>query len=143
MKRVILFFMLMLVSSCAWAEIHEFKYFYIDIPEGWSVQENDSMIKITSSDKSESLMIKADSLRGESFDKLAVKFSHELGASVVKIDSDDDYTFEFNDDKRYAILTGDTSEDFYMLIAGSSLEHTGQPESSDVLLKILDSLEIK
>ena len=142
MKRVIFALMLVsLITFSAWAEIHEFKYFYIDIPEGWDVQENESTLKITSNDKSESLMIRADNLNGESLDKLAAKFANELGAGIVDVDSDDDYIFEFQDVEKQAILTGGDDEDFYMLIAYSGLE--GTEESSDVLLKILDSLEMK
>lgn len=143
MKHVIIFFALILMSSCSWAEIHEFKYFYIDIPEGWNVKEDGSTVNIFADDNSGSLMLRADSLNGESLDKLAANFANELGASIMKIDSDDDYTFEFDDEKRYAILAGDASEDFYMLIAASGLDKTGQIESDDVLLNILDSLEMK
>ena len=141
MKRVIIFFALMLVSVSAWAEIHEFKYFYIDIPEGWSVKEDGVTINIKADDKSGSLMLRADNLNGESLDKLAAKFANELGAGIVDVDSDDDYIFEFQDVEKQAILTGGDDEDFYMLIAYSGLE--GTEESSDVLLKILDSLEMK
>ncbi|MBQ9596283.1 MAG: hypothetical protein IJR35_10545, partial [Synergistaceae bacterium] len=79
-----------------------------------------------------------DSLGGESLDELAVDFAGELGASAVTVDSQDNYTFEFADENKQATLTGGVDEDFYMLIAGSGLEQSG-----DVLLKILDSLEIK
>ena len=143
MKRVIIFFALILVSSCSWAEIHEFKYFYIDIPEGWNVKEDGSTVNIFADDNSGSLMLRADALNGESLDKLAANFANELGANIVKVDSDDDYIFEFNDDMKQAVLTGGESEDFYMLIAASGLDKTGQIESDDVLLNILDSLEMK
>ncbi|MBR0204827.1 MAG: hypothetical protein IJQ56_10720 [Synergistaceae bacterium] len=138
MKRVILLFALMLASVSAFADIHEFKYFAVDIPEGWSVDENGSVINIKADDNSGSLMIIADSLGGESLDELAVDFAGELGASAVTVDSQDNYTFEFADENKQATLTGGVDEDFYMLIAGSGLEQSG-----DALLKILDSLEIK
>ncbi|MBQ6772907.1 MAG: hypothetical protein IJQ56_06960 [Synergistaceae bacterium] len=143
MKRVIIFCALILVSSCAWAEIHEFKYFYIDIPEGWSVKEDGVTINIKADDNSASLMIRADSLNGESLDKLAAEFANELGAGIVNVDSEDDYIFEFQDVEKQAILTGGDDEDFYMLIAASGFEQTVEPESGDVLLNILDSLEMK
>lgn len=146
MKRVIIFFAsILLVISCAFsafAEIHEFKYFYIDIPEDWSVKENASTVNIKANDESGSLMIRADTLNGESFDKLADKISKELGAVEVKVDSEDDYIFEFSDDRQQAILTVSESEDFYMLIAASGFEQN-KTESGDVLLNILDSLEMK
>lgn len=138
MKRVMLLFALILVSVSAFADIHESKYFYIDVPEGWSVNENGSTVNIKADDDTGLLMIRAGSLNGESLDKLAVDFAGELGAKLVLVDSQDNYTFEFADDKRQAILTGGESEDFYMLIAGSGLEQSG-----DVLLNILDSLEMK
>ena len=143
MKRVIIFFALILVCSSAFAEIHEFKYFYIDIPEGWDVKEDGVTINIKADGKSGSLMIRADNLNGESLDKLAAKFANELGAGIVDVDSDDDYIFEFQDVEKQAILTGGDDEDFYMLIAYSGLEAEGTEESGDVLLNILDSLEMK
>ncbi len=138
MKRVILFIALILLSVRAFADIHESKYFSIEIPEGWSVSENGSVVNIKADDNSGSLMIIADSLGGESLDELVADFVGELGATAVTVDSQDNYTFEFPDENRQATLTGGQDEDFYMLIAGSGLEQSG-----DVLLNILDSLEMK
>ena len=137
MRRALCLILLLCACHAAYSEIHESRYFSIDVPEGWTLTEEDSLVNIMANDGTGALMIKSGSLV-ESLDKIAIESSRELGGTLPVKDSEDIYTFTFahGEEQGHVMLTGDS--DFYMLITCTGLEQSG-----DVLLSILDSLEMK
>ena len=135
MKRIIIAAML-LVSSCAYAEIHEFKYFSLDVPDGWTSEETGAVVQVKADDNSGSLVIMTDIPEGKSLADIATNFALEFNGTMPEKDDDGNYTFEFNNGRSQAIVTGD--EEFYMIIVGNGIENNG-----DVLGAILESLEMK
>ncbi len=137
MRRLLLAALLIVcMSSCACAEIMEFRYFSLDVPEGWTVSEEGSMITVTAWDKSGSLSITADDPGGKSIAELAEEYAQRLNGTVPEQDEDGGYTFEFNNGVSQAVIDGD--EDLYVLIIGTGIERNGE-----VLGEILESLEMK
>lgn len=136
MKRIALCLGLLFMSSCACAEIMDFRYFSLDIPEGWTASEEGPVVMVKSDDDSGALTITADDPRGNSVGDLATAFSLELGGTMPERDEDGIYSFTFNGGDGHATITGD--EEFYMLIVGTGIE-----KNSETLTRILDSLEMK
>lgn len=135
MRRIIIIAML-LISSCAYADIHEFKYFSLDVPEGWTAHEEGAVVRVKADDDSGSLVIMTDIPGGKSLADIAANFSLEFGGSIPEKDDEGNYTFEFNNGRSQAIVSG--GEEFYMVIVGNGIENNGE-----VLGAILDSLEMK
>ena len=136
MKRAFLCVILLLIGSCSYADVEEFRYFSLNIPEGWTANESGDVVNVTADDKSGSLMITAGNPNGESVRNLAVRFSREMRGTEPVSDDEGDYTFELNNGISQAMITGD--EDFYMLIIAS-----GFVRNAETLGEILDSLEMK
>ena len=134
MKRLILF-LLLLSASCSYAEIMEFENFSLDIPEGWTATENKFSVRVDSADGSASLLISTGNPDGKSIGDMAVSFALELGGTMPEKDEDGGYSFEFNNGRSQAAISG--GDNFYMLIIG-----TGAAEN-ETLGEILDSLELK
>ena len=135
MKRLALLIVLVLAGA-AFGDIREFRYYYIDVPEGWSVSEEGAVVTFSAPDKSCSLAVTADDPRGKSIEELARSFALELNGSVPEKDDDGVYTFEFNNGVSQAVIDGD--EELYLLIIGTGIEH-----NAEVLGQILESLEMK
>lgn len=139
MRKVLAVFAVMfLLEAGAYAEIQEFRYFSLDVPEEWSVSEEGAAVTVTAPDKSASLSITADDPKGKSIAELAEEFSRELKGTAPKKDEEDgeSYSFEFNNGVSHAVIDGD--EEMYLLIIGTGVEHNG-----DILGEILESLEMK
>lgn len=135
MRRIIIIAML-LISSCAYADIHEFKYFSLDIPEGWTAHEEGAVVRVNADDDSGSLVIMPGVPEGKSIGDIAANFALEFNGTMPEKDDEGNYTFEFNNGRSQAIVTGD--EEFYMIIVGNGIENNGE-----VLGAILESLEMK
>ena len=137
MKRVIIFVvMLFMIASSAYAEIQEFKYFSVDVPDDWTAEEENNEVKITADDKTGELMIIASEPEEKTIADVASEYSAKFGGSELISDDEGTYTFEFSDGEGQATITGD--ENFYMVIMASGFEKNG-----DTLGEILNSLEMK
>ena len=136
MRRIIIFMAMMLISSCAYADIHEFRHFSLDVPEGWSSEESGPVVTVKADDDSGSLIIMSGVPEGKSIGDIAANFALEFNGTMPEKDDEGNYTFEFNNGMSQAIVTGD--EEFYMIIVGNGIENNGE-----VLGAILNSLEMK
>ena len=136
MRRIIIFMAMMLISSCAYADIHEFRHFSLDVPEGWSSEESGPVVTVKADDDSGSLIIMSGVPEGKSIGDIAANFALEFNGTMPEKDDEGNYTFEFNNGRSQAIVTGD--EEFYMIIVGNGIENNGE-----VLGAILNSLEMK
>lgn len=136
MKRFIICLILLFAVS-AHAEVQEFRYFSLYIPENWTANEDGPVVSVIADDKSGSLSITSSQTEENSLDDIAKGFAAELGGTVPEADDEGIYTFDFNDGASHAILTG--TEDFYMLIVLSA----NNEESEEILAEIFESLEIK
>lgn len=135
-RRVIVCVIFLLTAECACADVEDFRYFSLNVPEGWTASESGDVVSVNADDRSGSLTITAGSPRGESIHGLALKFSRELHGTEPVSDDDGGYSFEFNNGISQATIAGD--EDFYMLIIG-----TGFVNNAETLGEILSSLEMK
>ena len=136
MKRIVLCVIFLLTSSCACADVEEFRYFSLNVPDGWTANESGDVVSVNADDKSGSLTITSGNPHGESIQSLAQKFSREMKGTEPVSDDEGDYSFEFNNGISHATITGD--EDFYMLIVASGLV-----SNAETLAEILSSLEIR
>ena len=128
--------MLLMFCAVAQAEIMEFEYYSLDVPEGWNVVEDGSTVTVIAGDKSASLAITADNPEGRTIAELAERYSRELNGTHPVADEDGSYTFDFNNGISQAVIDGD--EDLYMLIIGTGIERNGE-----ILEEILSSLEMR
>ena len=136
MRKFVVCAVLLLFAAAAWADIQEFRYFSLDVPDGWDVVEDGATITVVAGDKSASLSITADDPQGKTIEELAKSYAQELHGTEPEKDEDGAYTFEFNNGVSQAVIDGD--EDLYLLIIGTGIERNGE-----VLGEILESLEMK
>ena len=136
MKRFILCVILLTISSAAYADVEEFRYFSLNVPENWTAKESGDVVSVSANDKTGSLTITSGKPDGQSMSAIALRFSRELNGTKPESDDEGNYTFEFNNGVSQAMIIGD--EDFYMLIIA-----TGFVSNAETLGEILESLEIK
>ncbi len=136
MRKFAVCVVLLLFAAGANAELQEFRYYSLDVPDGWDVVEDGATVTVIAGDKSASLAITADDPQGKTIAELAESFAQELHGSKPERDEDGAYTFEFNNGVSQAVIDGD--EDLYLLIIGTGIEQNGE-----VLGEILESLEMK
>ena len=136
MKRFILCVILLTISSAAYADVEEFRYFSLNVPENWTAEESGDVVSVSANDKTGSLTITSGKPDGQSMSAIALRFSRELNGTKPESDDEGNYTFEFNNGVSQAMIIGD--EDFYMLIIA-----TGFVSNAETLGEILESLEIK
>ena len=136
MRRLILCVILLMISSAAYADVEEFRYFSLNVPENWTAKESGDVVSVSANDKTGSLTITSGKPDGESMSAIALRFSQELNGTKPESDDEGNYTFEFNNGVSQAMIIGD--EDFYMLIIA-----TGFVSNAETLGEILESLEIK
>ena len=136
MKRLFLFVIFLLISSCSYADIHDFRYFSLDVPDGWTAKEEGNVVTVAADDKTGSLSITTGNPEGRAINDLALSFSKEFNGTKPESDDEGNYTFEFNNGVSQASITGD--DDFFMLIIG-----TGFINNAETLGEILSSLEMK
>ena len=136
MRKFVVCAVLLLFAAAAWADIQEFRYFSLDVPDGWDVVEDGATVTVVAGDKSASLSITADDPQGKTIEELAKSYAQELHGTEPEKDEDGAYTFEFNNGVSQAVIDGD--EDLYLLIIGTGIERNGE-----VLGEILESLEMK
>ncbi len=136
MRRAAVCVIFLLTAASASADIEEFRYFSLDVPEGWSAKESGDVVSVTADDRSGSLIITSGNPGGESITELALKLSREMRGTEPVSDDEGDYTFEYNNGVSHVTVTGD--EDFYMVITAS-----GFVSNAETLAEILDSLEMK
>lgn len=136
MRRLILCVTMLMITTCAFADIEEFRYFSLDVPMGWTAEEDGAVVTVTADDKSGSLSITMGNPESRDIGELARSFSAELNGTTPEKDDEGNYSFEFNNGVSQATIAGD--EDFFMLIIG-----TGFVNNAETLGRILDSLEMK
>ena len=123
-------------SSLAWADIEEFRYFSLDVPEGWTAKEDGTVVSVTDETGVSSLTITADNPGGKSIQELAKNFAHELNGTDPEMEEDGAYVFEFDDGESQGVIDGD--EDLYLMIVGRGIDQNGE-----IMAEILSSLEMK
>ncbi len=136
MRHIIIFMAMLLISSCAYANVQEFRYFSLDVPDGWTAKEEGKIVTVKADDDSGSLVIMSGDPEGQSIGDMATVFALEFNGTIPMKDDDGNYTFEFNNGRSQAIVTGD--KEFYMVIVGNGIDN-----NDDVLEAILESLEMK
>ena len=136
MKRVLACVLLLVLAGSARADVEEFRYFSLDVPDGWTATEEGAVVTVMKDDKSGSLSITADDPQGQTIAELAARFSKELNGTEPERDDEGSYTFSFNNGISQAAIDG--TEDLYLLIIGTGIEQNGE-----AMLEILDSLEMK
>ncbi len=130
----VLLFMLMLISP-AYAKVHEFDNFSIDVPNGWKANQEKSTVYILKNDKTASMTITIHSREGLNFEDIAKEFSKQLNGSEFEIDEDGDANFLFNDDKSYALLM-ESGEDFILI---SMTGHNTSSKNEEDMRNIINS----
>ncbi|MBQ7193482.1 MAG: hypothetical protein IJR98_03830 [Synergistaceae bacterium] len=136
MKRLILCVILLMISSVAYADVEEFRYFSLNVPENWTAKESGDVVSVSANNKTGSLTITSGKPDGESMSAIALRFSRELNGTEPESDGEGNYNFEFNNGVGQAMIIGD--EDFYMFIIA-----TGFVSNAETLGEILESLEMK
>ena len=97
MKRLFVLSVLAVIfaASCAFGAVQDFGKFTLDIPAGWTANQDGTTVAVTKNDNSAAMSITLDSADGASLEELAAAFVKELNASEAKPTGDGDYTFSF------------------------------------------------
>ena len=97
MKRLFVLSVLavLFTAACAFGAVQDFGKFTLDIPEGWTANQDGSTVAVTKNDNTAAMSMTLDSAGGASLEELAAAFAKELNASDPKPTGDGDYTFMF------------------------------------------------
>ena len=139
MKRLLVALTLVAVFAAAsFAGVQDFGKFTIDVPEGWTAEQDGETVGIVKNDETASMSITVDTLDGSSLKECADAFVQELSGKNLQL-VDGAYQFEFTNASGVvskAFLTGDDKN--YALIVV-----TGGENAPDDIASMMDSLQEK
>lgn len=115
--------MCFVAGSIANAEVKTFEHFSIDVPAGWESSQNGSTVKVVARDKSASLAITVEPLKGRPLKDIAASYSARLKGTAPRREGSA-YFFMFKEGAKdgTAILTSDGKKFALFQIIG---ENTG------------------
>ena len=125
-----------LFAAVAFAEVKDFGAFRVDIPAGWTAEQDGETVGIVKDDNSAAISISYDSTDGASAKEIAEAFMGELKGRNLQ-GADNAFTFEMTnangvDSKCYVF----TDEGKYALIVVTGGENA--PDEVDAILSSLD-----
>ena len=140
MKRsVVLALVLALAfSAVAFAGVQDFGKFTVDVPAGWTANQDEETVGIVKNDNSASMSITYDSTEGATLKELADAFVEALKGKNLKAE-DGGYTFEFDNGNGVTsrgVLNGD--KEHYALVVITGLEN-----APDEVMAIVNSIQEK
>ena len=122
MKRLLIALTLVAIFAAAsFASVQDFGKFTIDVPEGWTAEQDGETVGIIKNDNTASMSITVDTLDGASLKECADAFAKELNGKNLTF-ADDTYQFEFsnaNGVESKAILSGDDKNYALFVITGA------------------------
>ena len=118
----------------AWAEVQEFDWFSVDVPRGWTAEQQGATVVVAAGDEAVSVSIAVAPMGAASLEELAWALSAQMDGTEPELD-DDVWAFTFTD------LAGVESAAF--LIEGDGEHYIVASVSGwdDAIEGILDSLE--
>ena len=139
MKRLALAAVLAVIAaSMAFAGVQDFGKFTIDVPAGWTANQDDEAVIFTKNDNTASMSITVDALDGASLKEIADAFVEALsGKGLAPMDGG--YTFTMtnaNGVESKCYLTGDDKN--YGLIVV-----TGAENAPEEISAMMDSMQEK
>ena len=136
MKRLLTALTLVAIFAAAsFAGVQDFGKFTIDVPEGWTAEQDGETVGIVKNDNSAAMSISVDSLDGASLKECADEFVKALNGKNLQL-ADGTYTFDFtnaNGVLSKAVLSGDDKNYALFVI-------TGAENAPDEISKMLDSV---
>ncbi|MBQ7221687.1 MAG: hypothetical protein IJS28_11995 [Synergistaceae bacterium] len=140
MKRILALFAALAViftSASAFGFVQKFARFSVDVPEGWTANQDGDTVILIKTDNTASMSITVGDPQGMNKKALAEAFVKELNGKNLERDDDGDYTFTMtnaNGVESLALLTGD--DDDYALFVMTGLEN-----AKDEMMAILGSVK--
>ncbi len=139
MKRLFVALTLVaLFAATAFAGVQDFGKFTVDVPEGWTAEQDGETVGIVKNDNTASASITVDGTDGASLKEIADAFVEALnGKNLQAVDGS--YQFEFDNQNGVnskAFLSGDDKN--YALIVVTGLEN-----AQDDISRMIDSLQEK
>ena len=140
MKRFTVLAVLAVVLSAAmaFAGVQDFGKFTVDVPAGWTAEQDGETVGIVKNDNTAAVSITYDSLDGATLKEAADAFAQELGGKGLK-DEGGAYSFTFTNEngvESKCYISGDNKN--YALIVV-----TGGENAPDDVVAIMDSLQEK
>ena len=139
MKRLVLAAVLALaLTTAAFAGVQDFGNFTVDVPAGWTAEQDGETVGIVKNDNTASMSITVDATEGATIKELADAFVDALNGRNLKADGGN-YTFEMtnaNGVDSKAFLSGEGGK--YALIVVTGLEN-----APDEISAIINSLQEK
>ncbi|MDL2263214.1 hypothetical protein LJC31_01030 [Synergistaceae bacterium OttesenSCG-928-I11] len=93
MKKLLAVLLVLIFAVCASAEIKEFKKFKVDLPTGWTAQEEGATVSLYSQDKKSGVSVTMGSLEGAKPEDVVKNLANGLKGSKPEKDEDDIYSF--------------------------------------------------
>ena len=147
MRKIILSIALIVVSIIpAIGEVQHYGPLTADVPSGWTVEQQGSVIVIKSLSNNASIAVAVNSLGDASLTDIAEHLYIQMSGKNLEQDEDGDYTFTFTNTsgaEGLAILT-DSQEGRYILmsVTGYGTTKYGNGEAlNDEIDRIIDSLD--
>ena len=136
MKRLFMALTLVAIFAAAsFAGVQDFGKFTIDVPEGWTAEQDGETVGIVKNDNSAAVSISVDTLDGDSLKDFADAFVKELNGKDLQFE-DGAYKFVFsnaNGVESKAVLSCDDKNYALFVI-------TGAENAPDDIVKMMDSI---
>ena len=127
MKKTFAVFALLAIvfsAGAAFGFVQKFDKFSVDVPEGWTANQDGPTVLLIKMDNTASMSITVADTEGMNRKALAEAFVKELNGKNLERDSDGDYSFEMvneNGVTSHCLLTGDDEE--YCLFVMTGIEN--------------------
>ncbi len=135
-KRIlsILCLVVALTAAPAWARVQKFDYFSLDVPRGWTAEQQGATVVVAAEDKPVSVSIAVAPMGAASLEELAYALSAQMDGTEPEFD-DDVWTFTFTDlaGVESTAFLGEGDEEHYIVASVSGWD--------DAIEGILDSVE--
>ena len=140
MKRLALAAVLALaLASVSFAGVQDFGVFTVDVPSGWTAEQDGTTVGFVKNDNTASMSVTVDENDGSSIDDLAAMFVKELNGKNLTKDKEGNAVFDFttaNGVTSKAVLNCDAKH-FALIVL------TGVENAQSEMYSIIDTLNFK
>ena len=141
MKRVLALaaVLALALTSVAFAGVQDFGTFTVDVPTGWTAEQDGTTVGFVKNDKTASMSVTVDENDGTGIDDLAAMFMKELNGKNLTKDDQGNAVFDFTTENGVtskAVLNCDAKH-FGLIVL------TGVENAQSEMYSIIDSLTFK
>ncbi len=129
---------LLALSAPGYAEMQEFEMLSLDVPAGWTAEQQGATIILKAISSDASLSLASGRMGEASLEEIALKLYEQLGGVDFEEDEEGDFYFEYRDTAgvEFCVWVYTGGEDEYLVMASSG----NNPSEDEMIDRIVDSI---